>query len=206
MASIEIRPDGPLGVTGPFELIDGAGKPVVHAELTVKLCRCGGSQNKPFCDGTHRRNGFTGARVSDRSADKLDEYSAGAITIHDNRSICAHAGYCTDNLAVVFKYGSEPWIDPGGATSQAIIEAIRHCPSGALTYGVDGRPPEREQWEPSITVTKDGPYAVLGVDLPGVPFAQGAPRERYTLCRCGQSKNKPFCDGTHWDVGFKDPA
>ena len=50
---------------------------------------------------------------------------------------------------------------------------------------------------------KDGPYAVLGVELPGVSFAQGVPRERYTLCRCGASKNKPFCDGSHYDAGFK---
>jgi len=58
MASIEIRPDGPLAVSGPFDLIDASGKPVVHAELTVKLCRCGGSHNRPFCDKSHERLGF----------------------------------------------------------------------------------------------------------------------------------------------------
>lgn len=205
MASIELRPDGPLAVSGAFELKDAAGKEIVHAELTVKLCRCGGSQNKPFCDGTHRRNGFSGARVADGSADRIDRYSAGALTIHDNRSLCAHAGYCTDNLAQVFKYGSEPWIDPNGAGPQAIVEAVRRCPSGALTTSLEGREREPEHWAPSITITRDGPYAVLGVDLAGVELARGAPRERYTLCRCGHSKNKPFCDGTHSDVGFKDP-
>ena len=60
MATIELRPDGPIAVSGPFELKDAAGKPIVHAEVTVKLCRCGGSQNKPFCDGTHKTNGFEG--------------------------------------------------------------------------------------------------------------------------------------------------
>ena len=59
MASIEIRPDGPLAVSGPFELKNADGKLIVHAEVVAKLCRCGGSQNKPFCDGTHRTNGFT---------------------------------------------------------------------------------------------------------------------------------------------------
>ena len=74
MPSIELRPDGPIAVSGPFELKDAAGKDIVHAEVTVKLCRCGGSQNKPFCDGTHRRNGFSGARLADGSADKLERY------------------------------------------------------------------------------------------------------------------------------------
>ena len=57
----------------------------------------------------------------------------------------------------------------------------------------------------SITVTDDGPYAVGGIDLAGVKFGDGASTGHYTLCRCGSSKNKPFCDGTHWSIGFKDP-
>ena len=203
MATIEVRPDGPYAVTGVETLRDASGRDIVHAELVVKLCRCGGSMNKPFCDGTHRRNGFSGARISDGSADKLDTYAGAGITIRDNRSVCAHAGYCTDGLAKVFKYGSEPWIDPAGAQPQQVVEVVRHCPSGALSYTLDGTEPKPEAWPPSIVVMKDGPYAVLGVELQGVQFAQGVPRERYTLCRCGASKNKPFCDGSHYDVGFK---
>jgi len=203
MTTIEIRPDGPYAVTGVETFRNGDGKAIVHAEQVMKLCRCGGSQNKPFCDGTHRRNGFSGARIADGSKDKLETYSGPGITIRDNRSVCAHAGYCTDGQAKVFKYGSEPWIDPAGAQPQQIVETIRHCPSGALSYSIDGAEPKPEEWKPSIEVLKDGPYAVLGVELKGVAFAQGVPRERYTLCRCGASKNKPFCDGSHYDVGFK---
>jgi CDGSH-type Zn-finger protein/ferredoxin len=203
MASIEIRPDGPLAITGLERLVDDQGKDIVHSQEVVKLCRCGGSMNKPFCDGTHRRNGFSGARVADGSEDKVLTYAGPGITIHDNRSVCAHAGHCTDGLPEVFKYGSEPWIDPAGAIPQRIVETIRRCPSGALSYGIDGAAPKAEEWKPSVTVTKDGPYAVLAVDLPGVPFAQGVPHARYTLCRCGASKNKPFCDGSHFETGFK---
>ena len=103
----------------------------------------------------------------------------------------------------MFKEESSPWIDPAGAQPQAIVEAVRHCPSGALTYSIEGQPDRPEQWPPSITVLEDGPYEVLGVELQGVEFAQGVPRERFALCRCGHSKNKPFCDATHYDIGFK---
>jgi uncharacterized Fe-S cluster protein YjdI len=151
----------------------------------------------------HKRNGFSGARVADGSRDQARDYAAGGITIHDNRSVCAHVGYCTDGLPAVFKYGQKPWIDPAGAIPQQVVEAVRRCPSGALSYSVDGAPPKAEEWKPSITVTPDGPYAVLAIDLTGATFAQGVPRERYTLCRCGASKNKPFCDGTHYEIGFK---
>jgi CDGSH-type Zn-finger protein len=159
--------------------------------------------NKPFCDGTHKRNGFSGDRIADGSKDKVKSYAGPGITIHDNRSVCVHAGNCTGGLDTVFKSGARPWIDAAGAPPQVIVEAVRHCPSGALTYTVDDQPARPEQWPASITVLEDGPYAVLGVELPGVQFAQGVPRERYALCRCGTSKNKPFCDATHAEIGFK---
>src|SRR5688572_23520958 len=110
MASIEIRPDGPLAITGLERLVDAQGKDIVHFQEVVKLCRCGGSMNKPFCDGTHKRNGFSGARVADGSADKLKSYTGPGITIHDNRSVCMHAARCTGGLPAVFKYGERPWI------------------------------------------------------------------------------------------------
>lgn len=203
MATIEVRPDGPLTVTGLEALRDATGKEIVHAELVVKLCRCGGSMNKPFCDGTHKRNGFSGARVADGSADKVKSYPGSGVTIHDNRSVCVHAARCTGGRPTVFKSGSRPWIDPAGAQPQQIVETVRHCPSGALSYSLDGAPPKAEEWRPSIDVLKDGPYAVLGVELVGVEFAHGVPRERYTLCRCGASKNKPFCDASHIEIAFK---
>lgn len=173
----------------------------------VALCRCGGSNNKPFCDGTHGKNGFRDERLTDGALDKRDNYtSAGAgITIHDNRGICAHAGHCTDNLTTVFKLGEEPWIDPDGASMDDIIRTIKMCPSGALSYSIDGEEHRDHDREPMVTVTKDGPYAITGgIELVDQPRGEGASREHYTLCRCGGSKNKPFCDGTHWHIGFRD--
>jgi CDGSH-type Zn-finger protein len=202
--SIECKPDGPYLVKGVEDLRDAQGN-AIAAKAVMALCRCGGSAKKPFCDGTHQKNGFSGARLADGRADRRANYKAGPITIHDNRSICAHAGHCTDGLAAVFRYKKEPWIDPAGAEVQEIIDTIRKCPSGALSFSLDDVEIFDEPRAAAITATKDGPYAVAGdVELPGQSWAKGAPRSRYTLCRCGASKNKPFCDGSHWGAGFKD--
>ena len=171
----------------------------------VALCRCGGSSNKPFCDGSHGKNGFTDDKQSDGKLDKRDNYVGQSITIHDNRGICSHAGFCTDSLKSVFRLGEEPWIDPNGATAEEIIDTIRQCPSGALSYTVDAIEYRDQDRSPMVTVTKDGPYVVTGgIELVGQAMGEGASAEHYALCRCGGSKNKPFCDGTHWHIGFSD--
>jgi hypothetical protein len=90
---------------------------------------------------------------------------------------------------------------------EEIVAIVRKCPSGALSYAIDGVEAEPLDRPPMVTVTDNGPYAVTGgIELIGVKFGQGASTEHYTLCRCGASKNKPFCDGSHWDVEFRDPA
>jgi CDGSH-type Zn-finger protein len=173
----------------------------------VSLCRCGASKTKPFCDGTHSKIGFSDQKISDGADNRRVAYAGKHITIFDNRALCSHAGACTDGLQQVFRYRQEPWIDPDGAEVEKIIETIRKCPSGALSYAVDGveaKPPGRE---PMVTVTDHGPYAITGgVELAGVNFGDGASTEHYALCRCGASKNKPFCDGSHWDANFRDPS
>ncbi len=170
----------------------------------LALCRCGKSANKPYCDGTHKSINFSDAREVDDSANRRESYQGQQITIHDNRSICAHAGVCTDQLSSVFRMGQEPWIDPDGASIQSVIDLVKRCPSGAIDYSIDRQEVEDNSDSPSVTVIKNGPYAVCGVDLEEQPLAEGVSSERYTLCRCGASKNKPFCDGSHWDIGFKD--
>ena len=201
---IVCKPNGPYLVRNLEDLRDWRGDRIESKPVMV-LCRCGGSATKPYCDGAHKKNGFSGAKLADPSADRRENYQTKSITIHDNRSICAHAGHCSDGLGSVFKYKSEPWIDPAGGADDAIMETVRRCPSGALSYTLDGVDGGDQQREPAITVTKDGPYAVVGgVELPEQSWAQGASKEHYTLCRCGASRNKPFCDGAHWSIGFKD--
>ena len=195
---------GPYLVSGAqLRREDGSLLPV--ADHTA-LCRCGGSSKKPLCDGTHRRNGFSDENRADAALNRRVAYAGKTITIFDNRGICSHAGFCTDRLKTVFRMHAEPWIDADAASVAEIIAAIENCPSGALDYARDGVAAPPATREAKVTVMDSGPYAVTGsVALEAVAFGDGASKEHYTLCRCGGSKNKPFCDGTHWHIGFKDP-
>jgi CDGSH-type Zn-finger protein len=196
--------NGPYLVKGLETLRNSKGEKL-EIKASIALCRCGASQNKPFCDGTHTKIGFSSAKLEGRVEDKRDDYAGRGVTIHDNRGICAHAGFCTDRLASVFKLGQEPWIDPNGAQAEQIIEAVKRCPSGALSYSVEGTEHRDQDREPIITIAPNGPYVVAGgPELLGEERGQGASTEHYTLCRCGGSKNKPFCDGTHWHIKFRD--
>ena len=204
MAKISGFPNGPLSFEGA-ELRRQSGEKLAF-DKKVALCRCGGSKTKPFCDGTHSKIGFSDKNLADPKKDQRVSYAGRKITIFDNRALCAHAGYCTDGLKEVFRYGEEPWIAADAAAVEKVIETIRKCPSGALSYALDRVEAEAPMRPPMVTVQDHGPYAVTGgIELGGAKFAQGASSEHYTLCRCGQSKNKPFCDGAHWDVKFRDP-
>ncbi len=201
--SITPMENGPYMVKELQNLANKKGS--VDTKQTVALCRCGGSGNKPFCDGTHAKNGFSSAKLYGRVSDKRDNYVGQNITIHDNRGICAHAGQCTDGLAAVFHLNEEPWIHPESATVEDIKETINKCPSGALSYTVDGVEHRDREGEPIIFIAPNGPYLVSGgPTLENTTRAEGASKEHFTLCRCGGSKNKPFCDGSHWYNDFKD--
>jgi CDGSH-type Zn-finger protein len=205
-ASIRASLNGPYLVSALERLTNSKGEEL-STRRDMALCRCGGSSTKPYCDGTHARNGFTSAKSPERKPDHRVDYVGGEITIHDNRGTCAHAGYCTDGLPSVWRENAEPWIDPNGAERDAIVSLVRRCPSGALGYSVGGEEHRDQERPPAVFVSKDGPYHVQGgVALQDEIFNEGASREHYALCRCGHSKNKPFCDGSHWYAGFKDDA
>jgi CDGSH-type Zn-finger protein/uncharacterized membrane protein YozB (DUF420 family) len=202
-ATIEVRRNGPYLVRGPCRLRDGLGNDV-PARGTYALCRCGNSSNKPFCDGTHKKTGFDGARLATEPVGASQPYRGKRITVHDNRAVCSHSGICTDNLSAVFRLGAEPWIDAGGADAEVIGALVARCPSGALSYTIDGQSPPAASGEPVITASKNGPYYVSGPVELSTGGAKPAVAGRYALCRCGASNNKPYCDGTHWAMGFDE--
>jgi CDGSH-type Zn-finger protein len=206
VASIEPLENGPYLVKGLDSLTNSRGE-TLETKAVLALCRCGHSTNKPFCTGTHKDIGFDSARLGGGPPDRVDDYEGDGITIHDNRGICAHIGRCTDSLPGVWKLGEEPWIDPRGATAEEIAAVASTCPSGALSYSLGPVLHRDQDRPPAVYVSKDGPYFVTGgIELADAPWAEGGSREHYALCRCGESKNKPFCDGSHWHAEFRDEA
>jgi GTP cyclohydrolase II len=210
---IQASAEGPYLVSGAVRLTDHLGV-ALATRPQMALCRCGASQTKPYCDGAHARVGFSGAKAADRVPDRRDTYPGQQVTVLDNRGICAHSGFCTDRLSTVFRLGQEPFVAPSGGRMDEIVRAVRACPSGALSFAVDGveaRDQVDVQREPAIEVSQGGPYRVTGsIPLTGAdggpePRNAGASTEHYSLCRCGQSQNKPFCSGMHWYVDFQDP-
>lgn len=216
---ITIRPNGPYIVTGGIPLVRKTpvvsehGEPltwktgeVLSTEARYALCRCGKSDNKPFCDRKHQTEGFDGTETADSgsSSARQTDYPGTHITVKDDRSICMHAGFCTNQITNVWQMTQD---SSDTRVRGQIMAMVERCPSGALSYTLE---PAGTTLEPDlpqeIAVTPDGALWASG----GIPIerADGQPfetRNRVTLCRCGESKNKPLCDGTHNDVGFSAP-
>ena len=182
----------------------------IEAGEKYALCRCGRSANKPFCDGTHARIDFDGTETASREpyAVQATTIDGPAMVLQDADALCAFARFC-DPHGSIWKLIEQT--DDAGARALVKHEAT-HCPSGRLVVRdkATGTPIEPE-FAPSIELVEDpgkdcsGPLWVRG----GIPVtsADGTTyevRNRVTLCRCGASTNKPFCDGTHADVAFKD--
>ena len=207
MPKIRVTEDGPYVVSDAHRITRLSDGKSYEAAGRVSLCRCGGSKNKPFCDGTHKKNGFNGAKDPDRVPDRREDYAAAGITIHDNRGVCAHAGRCTDGLPEVFRLRQEPFIDPEGASPDEIARTIQQCPSGALSYSVAGAEHLDRGGGALAGFVPKGPYIFRGgAELEGTELPEGATPDHFALCRCGHSKNQPFCSGAHWEVEFDEDA
>ena len=207
MPKIKVTDNGPYVVSDAHQITRLSDGKSYEAAGQVALCRCGGSKNKPFCDGSHKENGFNGDKDPDRIPDLREEYAAAGITIHDNRGLCAHAGRCTDNLASVFRLRTEPFVDPAAATAEEIIAVIGMCPSGALSYSIDGVEHGDRGGASTVAYAPGGPYVVSGgCELNDAELPEGATTDHLALCRCGASQNKPFCSGKHWEVAFDEDA
>jgi len=191
-------------VKGLENFIDSDGERL-ETKPAMGLCRCGASLNKPYCDGNHKYAGFTDDISPERSEDKLTSYVGKEITVHNNVMLCSVAERCHKELGTVFNVQRDPWIDPDEGTLEQIRALVKKCPSGALSYSINGQSQADAEREPAITIEKDGPLRITGgIEFKDANWGHGASREHYTLCRCGASKNKPFCDGTHAAIGFDD--
>ena len=196
--------DGPLALSGNVTFTNSDGS-VADPQETRYLCRCGQSANKPYCDGTHKDTGFSSDNPAGGHRDKLIAYESEDITVHYSPYLCSHAGECNKRLSAVFDAKKKPWIQPEHGSVDDIMDVVKACPSGAIQASFKGGAPEHRAGEtPAVVVEKNGPLRVEAVTLNGGNFSDNASPEKYVLCRCGQSKNKPFCDGSHSAAGWKE--
>lgn len=220
---VVVTKDGPYEVSGGLPLkkeiivADSEGYSVGWREgekypdqENYTLCRCGKSKDQPFCDETHTEVGFDGTETARRDSyiEQADEVKGPELTLTDARGLCAGARFC-DRDKGVWRCVEES--DDPHARETAVREAC-NCPSGRLVVcdNETGRPIEPDL-EPAVSLIEDpqkkvsGPIWLKGgVPVESADGAQYEVRNRVTLCRCGKSSNKPFCDGTHMSVGFND--
>ncbi|MFW2439900.1 MAG: CDGSH iron-sulfur domain-containing protein [Arenicellales bacterium] len=136
---------------------------------------------------------------------KIFDYPGEQVDVHWDGRLCIHIAECGHAEGDLFTTGRQPWCVPDKATADEVAEVCGRCPSGALTYSDKSGKSEQADEENTVNVIYNGPLYLSGElaiegaadDMTGVAF-------RAALCRCGQSKNKPFCDNSHHEAGFKD--
>jgi CDGSH-type Zn-finger protein len=179
-------------------------------EESYQLCRCGHSSNKPFCDDTHLKVGFNGTETAsrlpyDQQAKKID---GPTVIMGDAGALCSNARFCSafGRIRNLVAKSDDPDV------RAEVIREVMHCPSGRLTlYDKTNNQEIENTLEPAIGIVEDiplgcsGPLWVQGgIAIESADGEQYEIRNRVTLCRCGSSRNKPFCDGSHVMVGFSD--
>ena len=214
-AKIEVTKDGPYLVSGDLPLSEqwivtnAEGDSLEYregkkfpAQPQYALCRCGQSANKPFCDGTHAKVQFDGTETASHQAllETSRDHRRPDDALTDQENLCAFARFCDPKGRI--------WnlVTQDSPEAQEIVKhEAAHCPAGRLVVWdkKTGKAIE-PKFEPSLGLIEDtekkvgGPIWVRG----GIPVvsADGKTyeiRNRLTLCRCGSSANKPFCDGSH---------
>lgn len=136
------------------------------------------------------------------------KYTNGDVTIVWEPDTCIHSTLCWKGLKEVFNPAERPWIKPEGAVTEKIIEQVRKCPSGALNYFMNNEKGKEIIGEKAamidIEISLNGP--VLIKTECAIKHSDGREEIKTgttALCRCGQSSNKPYCDGTHRKIDFK---
>ena len=139
-------------------------------------------------------------------ASKTFEYKGKEATVTWDGGLCIHIGECGRAKGDLFVGGRKPWCDPDLSANDEIREVIQRCPTGALSVEfADGSVPETAPAENTVQVAYNGPLFVTGdLQIDGAPENVPGLKFRAALCRCGESKNKPFCDNSHEDAGFQD--
>ena len=182
----------------------------IETKERYALCRCGRSETKPFCDGTHSKIGFDGSEVASRAPfdEQADTIEGPVLSLQDAEPLCAFARYC-DNDGGIWSLVEN---SDDAAVRKVVEHEGTHCPSGRLVLrDKSGKAVEPKLDPPSIALVEDpaqacsGPIWVRGgIRIESSDGEAYETRNRVTLCRCGLSENKPFCDGSHASAAFQD--
>jgi CDGSH-type Zn-finger protein len=179
-------------------------------QQTYALCRCGQSKKKPFCDGRHTKIGFDGTETASRAPfmEQARLIDGPSLRLADVEGLCAFGRFCDPNGKVWNQVADTD--DPG--VRATFLRQVANCPAGRLVAVDKNATVALEEPSPvSIGLIEDpqekcsgplwlrGGIAVVSADGFGYEV-----RNRVTLCRCGQSQNKPFCDGAHAAAKFRD--
>lgn len=219
---IKITEDGPYIVEGGVPLdeqimVNGEQERIYEQRRTFEpgetyaLCRCGHSKNPPFCDGAHVSTGFDGTETASREPfdERADVFEGPTLDLFDDGR-CAYARFCHRGERDAWTLTEEA--DNPHLRYEA-IKASWDCPTGRLVHHDKdaGYAPLEQEFEPSISILQDreyrtsGPLYVKGnIPLIGADGVQYELQNRYALCRCGFSSEKPFCDARHIRVRFRD--
>lgn len=218
---VTVTRHGPYLVAGDIRLseqtigtdAEGGSEVWIEKELSspgskFALCRCGHSNKKPFCDGSHARVGFVGTEVADRTPylDRAQAFDGPSLALLDVESLCAFSRFCDPHGQV----WNEIADTADSEARMTVIRQVQNCPSGRLVlWDKQSGTAIEPEFAPSIGLVEDpaqdcsGPLWLRGgIAVISADGEEYEVRSRVTLCRCGQSKNKPFCDGTHAAIKF----
>ncbi|WP_111682048.1 (4Fe-4S)-binding protein [Winogradskyella tangerina] len=136
---------------------------------------------------------------------KIKEYSNGEVTVVWEAGKCIHSAMCVKGLPDVFQPDARPWISVDAASTEELIDTIKKCPSGALSYYMnDSEDKSAETLETKVEVLENGPLLVYGTLKVTLKDGSKDTKNRTTaFCRCGASQNKPYCDGAHVEQDFR---
>lgn len=133
------------------------------------------------------------------------EYSNGEVTIVWEADKCIHSGICVKGLPNVFRPKVRPWVRISGASKEELVNQVKQCPSGALSYYMNNQEDKTaESLETKVEVLENGPLLVYGtLKVTNKDGLAEIKNKTTAFCRCGASENKPYCDGTHVKNDFK---
>lgn len=140
------------------------------------------------------------------SKSKIHSFSGEAIDVTYDPGLCIHVGECGRAENALFVGGRRPWCDPDAVELDEVLAVVDRCPTGALAARhKDGTPAPALPTRNTVTVANNGPLYLRGdLRIAGVDERSPGTRARVALCRCGASKNKPFCDNSHEKDAFID--